>query len=210
MSRRAATTSRSTATSYAHYQQDLLVENWSTTPTSGPRSTTPDRRIDLSGDPSPRAAFSTFFGVDLNEKVPCSKYGWKGADAVRFRQRRLQLGHLPESSFFIRRVGLRDSVRATFDLPEVITCSRCAVRSHRWAFLPRHLTVPTYEYDQTAHAWKLFQDALSDRRVAPRTYENVELGVTCGCGTPPFLASWYKADNNKPDVRPQISVSSGY
>ena len=66
-----------------------------------------------------------------------------------------QLANSPESSFFYPSVGLSWVPTATFNMPDAISYLkiRGSIASVGMPF-PRHLTVPTYEYDATNKVWK--------------------------------------------------------
>ncbi len=168
------------------------------------------------------------FDLDI-EKRRASKYGWREQTQSVFASVEVgwkqllyltvtgrndwasQLANSPESSFFYPSVGLSWIPSATFDLPEAITYLKV-----RGSFasvgipFPRHLTVPTYEYDQTAHAWKP-KTHYPIGELHPERTKTWELGVDLRLWKHLNLsASWYKADTYNQTFDPQISVSSGY
>ena len=66
-----------------------------------------------------------------------------------------QLANSPESSFFYPSVGLSWVPSSTWDLGKTFSYLkiRGSIASVGMPF-PRHLTVPTYEYDATNKVWK--------------------------------------------------------
>lgn len=122
-----------------------------------------------------------------------------------------QLANSPESSFFYPSVGLSWVPSVTFDMPEAISYLKL-----RGSFssvgipFPRHLTIPTYEYDNTNHAWKpKTHYPIGD--LHPERTKTWEFGIDARLWKHLSLsASWYKADTFNQTFDPQISVSSGY
>lgn len=112
-----------------------------------------------------------------------------------------QLANSPQSSFFYPSVGLGNAL--------TYLKIRGSIASVGMPF-PRHLTVPTYEYDATNKVWTAkthypIGDLYPERT---RTYE---LGLDARLWKHFSLsASWYWADTYNQTFDPQISVSSGY
>ena len=122
-----------------------------------------------------------------------------------------QLAESPESSFFYPSVGLSWVPTSLWDLGNTLTYLklRGSIASVGMPF-PRHLTIPTYEYDATNKVWTAkthypIGDLYPERT---RTYE---LGLDARLWRHISLsASWYWADTYNQTFDPQISVSSGY
>ena len=122
-----------------------------------------------------------------------------------------QLAESPESSFFYPSVGLSWVPTSLWDLGNALTYLklRGSIASVGMPF-PRHLTIPTYEYDATNKVWTAkthypIGDLYPERT---RTYE---LGLDARLWRHLSLsASWYWADTYNQTFDPQISVSSGY
>ena len=122
-----------------------------------------------------------------------------------------QLAESPESSFFYPSVGLSWVPTSFWDMGRALTYLkiRGSIASVGMPF-PRHLTIPTYEYDATNKVWTAkthypIGDLYPERT---RTYE---LGLDARLWRHISLsASWYWADTYNQTFDPQISVSSGY
>ena len=122
-----------------------------------------------------------------------------------------QLAESPESSFFYPSVGLSWVPTSLWDLGNALTYLkiRGSIASVGMPF-PRHLTIPTYEYDATNKVWTAkthypIGDLYPERT---RTYE---VGLDARLWKHVSLsASWYWADTYNQTFDPQISVSSGY
>ena len=122
-----------------------------------------------------------------------------------------QFAESPESSFFYPSVGLSWVPTSLWDMGEAVTYLklRGSIASVGMPF-PRHLTIPTYEYDATNKVWTAkthypIGDLYPERT---RTYE---LGLDARLWRHISLsASWYWADTYNQTFDPQISVSSGY
>ena len=122
-----------------------------------------------------------------------------------------QLAESPESSFFYPSVGLSWVPTSLWDMGRALTYLkiRGSIASVGMPF-PRHLTIPTYEYDATNKVWTAkthypIGDLYPERT---RTYE---LGLDARLWRHLSLsASWYRADTYNQTFDPQISVSSGY
>ena len=122
-----------------------------------------------------------------------------------------QLAESPESSFFYPSVGLSWVPTSLWDMGNALTYLklRGSIASVGMPF-PRHLTIPTYEYDATNKVWTAkthypIGDLYPERT---RTYE---LGLDARLWRHLSLsASWYWADTYNQTFDPQISVSSGY
>ena len=122
-----------------------------------------------------------------------------------------QLANSPESSFFYPSVGLSWVPSVTFDMPEAISYLKLrGSYSSVGIPFPRHLTIPTYEYDNTNHAWKpKTHYPIGD--LHPERTKTWEFGIDARLWKHLSLsASWYKADTFNQTFDPQISVSSGY
>ena len=122
-----------------------------------------------------------------------------------------QLADSPESSFFYPSVGLSWVPSVTFDMPEAISYLKLrGSYSSVGIPFPRHLTIPTYEYDNTNHAWKpKTHYPIGD--LHPERTKTWEFGLDMRLWRHLSLsASWYKADTFNQTFDPQISVSSGY
>ena len=122
-----------------------------------------------------------------------------------------QLAESPSSSFFYPSVGLSWVPTSLWDLGRTLTYLkiRGSIASVGMPF-PRHLTIPTYEYDATNKVWTAkthypIGDLYPERT---RTYE---VGIDARLWRHISLsASWYRADTYNQTFDPQISVSSGY
>ena len=122
-----------------------------------------------------------------------------------------QLAESPSSSFFYPSVGLSWVPTSLWDLGRALTYLkiRGSIASVGMPF-PRHLTIPTYEYDATNKVWTAkthypIGDLYPERT---RTYE---VGIDARLWKHISLsASWYRADTYNQTFDPQISVSSGY
>ena len=122
-----------------------------------------------------------------------------------------QLAESPSSSFFYPSVGLSWVPTSLWDMGRALTYLkiRGSIASVGMPF-PRHLTIPTYEYDATNKVWTAkthypIGDLYPERT---RTYE---LGLDARLWRHISLsASWYWADTYNQTFDPQISVSSGY
>ena len=122
-----------------------------------------------------------------------------------------QLAASPQSSFFYPSVGLSWLPSETFDLPEAISYFKVrGSYSSVGVPFPRHLTVPTYEYDATNQAWKpKTHYPIGD--LHPERTKTWEAGIDLRLWKRLSLsASWYRADTYNQTFDPQISVSSGY
>lgn len=122
-----------------------------------------------------------------------------------------QLANSPESSFFYPSVGLSWIPSTTFKMPDGITYLkvRGSFSSVGMPF-PRFLTCPTYEYDETNHAWKdKTHYPIGD--LHPERTRTWEVGIDARLWKHVnFSASWYRADTYNQTFDPEISVSSGY
>ena len=180
----------------------------------------------LSNDGIPNV-FSVF-DLDI-EKRRGSKEGWREQTQSLFASvevgwRRMlyltltgrndwasQLAESPESSFFYPSVGLSWIPSETFTLPAAF--SYLKVRGSFSSVgipFPRHLTIPTYEYDNTNHAWKP-KTHYPIGELHPERTKTWEAGLDLRLWRHLSLsASWYRADTYNQTFDPQISVSSGY
>ena len=122
-----------------------------------------------------------------------------------------QLANSPESSFFYPSVGLSWVPTATFNMPDAISYLkiRGSIASVGMPF-PRHLTVPTYEYDATNKVWK-------DKTHYPIGDLKPERTITYEVGLDARLwqhinlsASWYQADTKNQTFDPSLPPSSSY
>ena len=84
-----------------------------------------------------------------------------------------QLANSPQSSFFYPSVGLSWVPTSLWDMGNALTYLkiRGSIASVGMPF-PRHLTVPTYEYDATNKVWTA-KNTLSDRRSLSRTHPHL-------------------------------------
>ena len=122
-----------------------------------------------------------------------------------------QIAGSSSSSFFYPSVGLSWVPTSLWDLGGALSYLklRGSIASVGMPF-PRHLTIPTYEYDATNKVWTAkthypIGDLYPERT---RTYE---LGLDARLWRHLSLsASWYWADTYNQTFDPQISVSSGY
>ncbi len=122
-----------------------------------------------------------------------------------------QLANSPEASFFYPSVGLSWVPTSKWDLGNALTYLkiRGSIASVGMPF-PRHLTIPTYEYDATNKVWKAKTHyPIGD--LHPERTRTYELGLDARLWKHINLsASWYWADTYNQTFDPQISVSSGY
>ena len=122
-----------------------------------------------------------------------------------------QLAESPESSFFYPSVGLSWVPTSLWDMGRALTYLkiRGSIASVGMPF-PRHLTIPTYEYDATTKVWTAKTHYPSGDLYPERT-RSYELGLDARLWRHISLsASWYWADTYNQTFDPQISVSSGY
>lgn len=122
-----------------------------------------------------------------------------------------QLANSPESSFFYPSVGLSWVPSSTWDLGKTFSYLkiRGSIASVGMPF-PRHLTVPTYEYDATNKVWK-------DKTHYPIGDLKPERTITYEVGLDARLwqhinlsASWYQADTKNQTFDPSLPPSSSY
>ena len=122
-----------------------------------------------------------------------------------------QLANSPESSFFYPSVGLSWVPSSTWDLGRTFSYLkiRGSIASVGMPF-PRHLTVPTYEYDATNKVWK-------DKTHYPIGDLKPERTITYEVGLDARLwqhinlsASWYRADTKNQTFDPSLPPSSSY
>ena len=122
-----------------------------------------------------------------------------------------QLAESPESSFFYPSVGLSWVPTSLWDMGRALTYLkiRGSIASVGMPF-PRHLTIPTYEYDATNKVWTAKTHyPIGD--LYPERTRIYELGLDARLWRHISLsASWYWADTYNQTFDPQISVSSGY
>ncbi len=122
-----------------------------------------------------------------------------------------QLAESPEASFFYPSVGLSWVPTSLWDLGSALSYLkiRGSIASVGMPF-PRHLTIPTYEYDATNKVWKAKTHyPIGD--LHPERTRTYELGLDARLWKHFNLsASWYWADTYNQTFDPQISVSSGY
>ena len=119
-----------------------------------------------------------------------------------------QLANSPESSFFYPSVGLSWVPSSTWDLGKTFSYLKIrGSRLGRYVF-PRHLTVPTYEYDATNKVWK-------DKTHYPIGDLKPERTITYEVGLDARLwqhinlsASWYQADTKNQTFDPSLPPSS--
>lgn len=122
-----------------------------------------------------------------------------------------QLANSPESSFFYPSAGLSWVPSSTWDLGKAFSYLkiRGSIASVGMPF-PRHLTVPTYEYDATNKVWK-------DKTHYPIGDLKPERTITYEVGLDARLwqhinlsASWYRADTKNQTFDPSLPPSSSY
>ena len=122
-----------------------------------------------------------------------------------------QLAFTPHMNIFYPSVGLSWVPTATFNMPDAISYLkiRGSIASVGMPF-PRHLTVPTYEYDATNKVWK-------DKTHYPIGDLKPERTITYEVGLDARLwqhinlsASWYRADTKNQTFDPSLPPSSSY
>ncbi len=122
-----------------------------------------------------------------------------------------QLAGSPHSSFFYPSVGLSWIASQTLRMPGWVDYLklRGSYSSVGMPF-PRHLTIPTYEYDETTLSWKpKTHYPVGD--LYPERTNSWEGGFEARLLKDLSLsASFYRADTRNQTFDPQISVSSGY
>lgn len=122
-----------------------------------------------------------------------------------------QLANSPKSSFFYPSVGLSAVISEMVDLPAAVDFFklRGSFSSVGMPYL-RHLTSPTYEYDETTQTWKpKTHFPIGD--LYPERTQSWEAGLDLRLWKDVSLAlTWYRADTFNQTFDPKISVSSGY
>ena len=122
-----------------------------------------------------------------------------------------QLANSPQTSFFYPSVGLSAIVSEMVDLPAAVDYLklRGSFSSVGMPYL-RHLTSPTYAYDETTQTWKpKTHFPIGD--LYPERTESWEAGLDLRLWKDFSLAlTWYRANTFNQTFDPQISVSSGY
>ena len=150
---------------------------------------------------------NVFNVFDLDDsKKRAEKYGWQEQTQSIFAS--VEVGW---KQMLYLSVGLSWVPTSLWDMGNALTYLkiRGSIASVGMPF-PRHLTVPTYEYDATNKVWTAkthypIGDLYPERT---RTYE---LGLDARLWKHFSLsASWYWADTYNQTFDPQISVSSGY
>ena len=122
-----------------------------------------------------------------------------------------QLANSPQSSFFYPSVGLSAIISQMAEMPEVIEYLKVrASFSSVGTPYPRHLTSPTYEYDETTQVWKP-KTHFPIGKLYPERTDSWEAGLDFR-----FLKGFnlslsvYRANTYNQTFDPKISVSSGY
>ena len=122
-----------------------------------------------------------------------------------------QLANSPSSSFFYPSVGLSWVPTSTWDLGEALSYLkiRGSIASVGMPF-PRHLTIPTYEYDATNRVWKdKTHYPIGDLK--PERTTTYEVGLDARLWQRISLsASWYQADTKNQTFDPSLPPSSSY
>ena len=122
-----------------------------------------------------------------------------------------QLAESPESSFFYPSVGLSWVPTSLWDMGRALTYLkiRGSIASVGMPF-PRHLTIPTYEYDATNRVWKdKTHYPIGDLK--PERTTTYEVGVDARLWRHLSLsASWYRADTKNQTFDPSLPPSSSY
>ena len=122
-----------------------------------------------------------------------------------------QLANSSTKSFFYPSVGLSAIVSEMLPMPKAIDYLKLrASFSSVGTPYPRHLTSPTYEYDETTQTWKpKAHYPIGDLK--PERTNSWELGLDFGLFKDlTFAFSWYRANTMNQTFDPKISVSSGY
>ena len=122
-----------------------------------------------------------------------------------------QLANSPQSSFFYPSAGLSAVISEMAEMPKAVNLLK--VRgSYSSVGMPylRHLTMPTYEYDETTQTWKP-KTHFPIGKLYPERTNSWELGLDARLWNDFSLAfSWYRANTFNQTFDPKISVSSGY
>ena len=122
-----------------------------------------------------------------------------------------QLANSPSSSFFYPSVGLSWVPTSTWDLGEALSYLkiRGSIASVGMPF-PRHLTIPTYEYDATNRVWKdKTHYPIGDLK--PERTTTYEVGLDARLWKHINLSvSWYQADTKNQTFDPSLPPSSSY
>ncbi len=122
-----------------------------------------------------------------------------------------QLANSSESSFFYPSVGLSWVPTSLWDMGDAFTYLkiRGSIASVGMPF-PRHLTVPTYEYDATNKVWKdKTHYPIGDLK--PERTRTYEVGIDARLWKHVNLsASWYLADTYNQTFDPALPPSSSY
>lgn len=143
-----------------------------------------------------------------------TEIGWKSMLYLTLTGRNdwaSQLANSPQSSFFYPSVGLSAVISEMAEMPKAIGLLK--VRgSYSSVGMPylRHLTMPTYEYDETTQTWKP-KTHFPIGKLYPERTNSWELGLDARLFNDFSIAlSWYKAKTFNQTFDPKISVSSGY
>lgn len=122
-----------------------------------------------------------------------------------------QLANSPQSSFFYPSIGLSALISEMVKLPETISYLKI-----RGSFssvgtpYPRHLTLPTYEYNETTQIWSP-KTHYPIGKLYPERTDSWELGLDTRLFNDfSISASFYRANTYNQTFDPKISVSSGY
>lgn len=122
-----------------------------------------------------------------------------------------QLANSPQASFFYPSIGLSAVLSEIVRMPKTINLLkvRASFSSVGMPYL-RHLTSPTYEYNETTQTWKP-KTHFPVGKLYPERTNSWELGLDTRLFNDFSLAfSWYRANTFNQTFDPKISVSSGY
>lgn len=140
--------------------------------------------------------------------------GWKSMIYLTLTGRNdwaSQLANSPQSSFFYPSVGLSLIVSQMAELPKAIDYLKIrGSYSSVGTPFPRHLTSPTYEYDESSLSWKP-KTHYPIGQLYPERTNSWEIGLDMRLFKDFNLsATFYRADTSNQTFDPKISVSSGY
>lgn len=143
-----------------------------------------------------------------------AEIGWKSMLYLTLTGRNdwaSQLANSPQSSFFYPSVGLSAVISEMVPMPKSVNLLkvRGSFSSVGMPYL-RHLTMPTYEYDETTLTWKP-KTHFPIGKLYPERTNSWELGLDMRLFNDFSLAlSWYSGNTFNQTFDPKISVSSGY
>ncbi len=152
---------------------------------------------------------------ELTESVFASvEVGWKRMLYLTVTGRNdwaSQLANSSQISFFYPSAGLSWLPNVTFDMPEQIDYLKL-----RGSFssvglpYPRHLTSPTFSWNETTQLWNT-KTHFPIGKLHPERTNSWEIGVDMSLWRSLSLsASFYRADTKNQTFDPDLSVSSGY